>query len=211
MRLTPCAGLLLVCVAALVAACTGETRPYFSKAFFYTFAHDGPTIILGMVSSDGSNLSGTFDFENISGERKQAKHAVIRGVRRLGGFWAHAHCEARRDENSSWEALGQSWVFGWPANLNVKAESAAPAEFSVRLDIFDSAIGRYKFGRIVLSSGDTSQFALEDLTFQGQQSSNQTIQLTASKPAVHASRICRRELMFRIMHRGRAAAGLVSR
>lgn len=181
---------MLLCIAALTAACTGETRPSFSKAFFYTFAHDGPTIILGMVSSDGSHLSGTFDFENISGEREQAKDTVIRGVRRVGGFWAHARCEARRDENSSWESLGHSRVLGWPATLKVKAGSTTPAEFSVRLDIFDNAIGKYKFGRIVLSSGDTSQFALEDLTFQGQQSSNQAMHRTASKPATDVLSAC---------------------
>jgi len=179
---------MLLCTATLFAACSSKTRPYFSKAFFYTFAHDGPTIILGMVSADGAHLSGRFDFENISGERQQAKDAVIYGVRRADRFWAHARCEGRRDENSSWESLGHSWILGWPATLKVKAESNTPAKFSVRLDIFDDAIGKYKFGRIVLSSGDTSQFLLEDV--RGTQSSNQAMQRTASKPATDIWRIC---------------------
>ncbi len=37
------------------------------------------------------------------------------------------------------------------------------------------------------------------------------MQLTASKPAIYASRGCRRERMLRRMHRGLAAADLVSR
>ena len=41
--------------------------------------------------------------------------------------------------------------------------------------------------------------------------SNQAMQLTASKPAVYASSVCRRERMLRGMHRGLAAADLVSR
>ena len=41
--------------------------------------------------------------------------------------------------------------------------------------------------------------------------SNQAMQLTASKPAVYASGVCRRERMLRAMHRGLAAADLVSR
>ena len=41
--------------------------------------------------------------------------------------------------------------------------------------------------------------------------SNQAMQLTASEPAVYASRGCRRQRMLRIMHRGLAAADLVSR
>jgi hypothetical protein len=40
---------------------------------------------------------------------------------------------------------------------------------------------------------------------------NQAMQLTASKPAVYASGVCRRERMLRGMHRGLAAADLVSR
>jgi hypothetical protein len=40
---------------------------------------------------------------------------------------------------------------------------------------------------------------------------NQAMQLTASKPAVYASRVCRHARMLRSMHRGLAAADLVSR
>ncbi len=180
---------ILVSVSALFPSCTGKTRPNFSKGFFYTFAHDGPAIILDMVSADGRHLTGTFGFENISGERKRAKDVVVRGVRRAGAFWAHARCEVRRDENSSWEPIGRSWVLGWPATLNVKAESTTPAEFSVRLDIFDDAINKYRFGRIILSSGDTSQFLLEDLTSGSEKSSNQAMQRTAGRSAFTLSMI----------------------
>jgi hypothetical protein len=41
--------------------------------------------------------------------------------------------------------------------------------------------------------------------------SNQAMQLTASKPVVYAGSVCRRERMLRLMHRGLAAADLVSR
>jgi hypothetical protein len=43
------------------------------------------------------------------------------------------------------------------------------------------------------------------------QPSNQAMQLTASKPAVYACGVCRRASMLRGMHRGLAAADLVSR
>ena len=43
------------------------------------------------------------------------------------------------------------------------------------------------------------------------QPSNQAMQLTASKPAVYAFRVCRREYMLRGMHRGLAAADLLAR
>ncbi len=41
--------------------------------------------------------------------------------------------------------------------------------------------------------------------------SNQAMQLTASKPVVYAWSVCRRRSMLRDMHRGLAAADLVSR
>ena len=41
--------------------------------------------------------------------------------------------------------------------------------------------------------------------------SNQAMQLTASKPDLYAWSVCRRERMLRFMHRGLAAADLVSR
>ena len=40
---------------------------------------------------------------------------------------------------------------------------------------------------------------------------NQTMQLTASKPDVHAWSVCHRKRMLRRMHIGLAAADLVSR
>ena len=40
---------------------------------------------------------------------------------------------------------------------------------------------------------------------------NQAMQLTASKSAIYAGGVCRREHMLRDMHRGLAAADLVSR
>jgi hypothetical protein len=41
--------------------------------------------------------------------------------------------------------------------------------------------------------------------------SNQAMQLTASKPAIYAVRGCHRERLLRSMHKGLAAADLVSR
>ena len=42
-------------------------------------------------------------------------------------------------------------------------------------------------------------------------SPNQAMQLTASKAAIYASGVCHRASMLRTMHRGLAAADLVSR
>jgi hypothetical protein len=148
----------------------------------YDYTRVGPNIVLVAVHPNHSHLVGIFNFENISGERQQAKEVVFRGVRSIGGgFWPHVRYEARRNEGAFWEPLGESWLLGWPTKLTVKAESS-PVGFSVRLDVFQSLIGKYEFGRIVLSSGATSQFQLDDLAPPNtQQSSNQTVERTATR------------------------------
>ncbi len=176
--------IIVVCISCMCGGCTRKTRRGFSRAMFYTYSHDGPNIILGMVSQDDWHTSGTFDFENISGERQQAKDAMLRGVKRGGGFWPYVRCEARRKDSTVWDKIGESWVFGWPSRLVVKAESK-PVEFSVRLDVFEDLVSKYEFGRIVLSSGDTSQFLLEDLTAPNTQSSNHAMERTSDRCALH--------------------------
>jgi len=173
-------GSIAFCVFCLLAACSEKRHELFSGAFMYTFAHNGPSIMLGFVSGGVFHLSGIFTFENVSGDRERAKDVILRGVRRPGAFWAQADCEVRRDEKSAWEPIGKSAVFGWPAKLVVKAEAKA-IDLSVRLDLFEPFIGRYEFGRIILTSGDTSEFFLDDLTPKGRDfSSNQVMQPTAS-------------------------------
>ena len=51
----------------------------------------------------------------------------------------------------------------------------------------------------------------EKQSYRCREPSNQAMQLTASKPVVRAWSVCRRERMLRRMHRGLAAADLVSR
>ncbi len=49
------------------------------------------------------------------------------------------------------------------------------------------------------------------LTSMSTPTPNQAMQLTASKPAIYAWSVCRRDRMLRGMHSGLAAADLVSR
>ena len=49
------------------------------------------------------------------------------------------------------------------------------------------------------------------MNLQRPETPNQAMQLTASKPAVHAWSVCRPERMLRDMHSGLAAADLLAR
>ena len=113
---------------------------------------------------DKRHLVGRFTFENISGSRAQAKDVAVEGVdREEGQFWPVVRCEVRRARGSPWEPIGESSAEGSRRRLAIKADSA-PVELRITLDIFKPLIEKYESGRIVLSSGDTSQFELKELT-----------------------------------------------
>jgi hypothetical protein len=155
----------LFCVAVLSARAAETTpAPEWSGGTFATFAHDGPSIWLSFIRQDKRHLIGRFTFENISGSRAQAKDATIEGINgEEGQFWPVIRCEARRAPDTPWESIGESSMDGPRKRLEIKADSPA-VELRVTLDIFKPLIGKYYSGRIVLSSGDTSQFELQELT-----------------------------------------------
>ena len=71
---------------------------------------------------------------------------------------------------------------------------------------------RDESGRSALDWAEINQYSdIADWLRQHRQASHQAMQLTASKLDVHAWSVCRRKRMLRGMHRGLAAADLVSR
>jgi len=75
-------------------------------------------------------------------------------------------------------------------------------------------------GEVTLPAGDARSRSKERLAAESavrvtrvetRKTSNQAMQLTASKPAIYAGNVCRRERMLRGMHLGLAAADLESR
>lgn len=157
---------LLVAVACntfpLLASAGGPHQPWVG-GILPQFAHDGPSVTLMELRQDELHLIGTFYFENISGPRQSARNVILEGVEReVGQFWPRVRLEARRKDKSSWESLGTSSIIGKSATLMVKAESPL-VKLCVRLDVFQTVIGKYSWGRIVLSSGETGEFALSDI------------------------------------------------
>jgi hypothetical protein len=158
----------LFCIAVLSARAAEPTPVQeWSGGTFATFAHDGPTIRLWYMVQDKRHLVGRFTFENVSGSRAKATDATVEGVdREEDQFWPVVRCEVQRARGAPWEAIGESSVEGSRKRLAIKADSP-PVELRVTLDIFKPFIGKYESGRIVLTSGDTSQFELKELTPSG--------------------------------------------
>ena len=71
---------------------------------------------------------------------------------------------------------------------------------------------RDESGRSALDWAEINKYSdIAELLRHRPQASNQAMQLTASKPDVHAWSVCRSERMLPFMHRGLAAADLVTR
>lgn len=160
---------LLACFAYsvfLVTSTGAEPHQPWSRGIHYTFAHDGPSIILRQLRQDEQHLTGTFLFENISGPRQQAKGVILDGVETSDGrFWPRVRCEVQRRANhpqDPWELVGTSSMPGKHTKLRVAAESPV-VELWVRLDIFQPLLGKYLAGRIVLNCGERGEFSMSDI------------------------------------------------
>jgi hypothetical protein len=154
--------LLLPMLSVFVCPAHAQQHQPWSGGFSYTYSHDGPNIILGFIRQDEAHLSGEFTFENVSGSRDKAKDVLLQGGKTSDGrFWPQVRYEARRDADAPWEPLGHSPAIGRSAKRTIKAEGK-PVQLTVRLDVFQPLIRTHKMGRIVFSSGDTSQFELKD-------------------------------------------------
>ena len=147
----------------LASRSLAEPPKMWSRASSYTFAHDGPSMYLGFVSQKESDLVGIFTFENISGSRETAHRATLTGVAiEPDEFWPKVRYEAQKEAGGRWEVIGQSSLSGHSKRLAIEV-GAPPVHLWVSLKLLQPLIGKYKFGRIVLDSGDVSEFNLNDL------------------------------------------------
>ena len=140
-----------------------EPPQVWSRGFTWMSAHDGPGIGLYYLNQDDSDFYGTFSFDNVSGERNVAHKVRIDGTQdRYRHFWPRVRYEARRDDKAPWESLGESSPRGRSKSLVVRPRQSN-VDLWVILNIFKPLIGKYESGRIVLSSGERSEFQLKYL------------------------------------------------
>ena len=156
-------GLSVLCSALLLSASAAEPPRVWSRGFHATYAHDGPSIGLDYLNQSDSDLVGTFSFENISGKRAKARTVVVDGVETAPKtFWPKVRYEARKAPDQPWQPIGESSVVGRPKKLTIKS-GAIYTDLWVSLGIFKPIVGRYESGRIILSSGQSSEFQLQSL------------------------------------------------
>lgn len=115
-----------------------------------------------LVAKHNGRLTGTCAFDNHSPNNSGSRPVVLNGVMSDDGrFWPTVTLEVSNATSGPWKQLSAPQQSGTVATVTVEPNSAA-ANLSVPLDAFESEAA-YRFGRILLPSGDSAIFELSYL------------------------------------------------
>lgn len=132
-----------------------------------TFAHPvegiskDQRLSLWLVTQD-SRLIGRFVYFQPAVEGR-SRTAEIPGVKAPDGtFWPDVTLQVLNENTAAWKTIGASRIEGVAAVVRV---SASESDFGLRIlfDPYKPFIGKFKLGRIILKTGVTATFALENL------------------------------------------------
>ena len=113
-----------------------------------------------MASSHEGRLSGGFIYVARRHRDDPAPAAELKGEAREDVFWPNVVLQVGPDGEGPWETVGRSAT--GTDTLKIK-RAAKPELFKVQLDAFRPFIGRMRFGRVVLESGEAALVDLEQM------------------------------------------------
>jgi hypothetical protein len=107
-------------------------------------------------------------------ENQKPAIATIEGIRTADGqFWPHVKSQVASKLAGNWKTIA-----GLPRRGDAVTITIKPGEnnmnLMVGLDTFQPLVGRYKFGRVILRSGETATFELKDLSSSGKDEPERT-------------------------------------
>ena len=123
--------------------------------------HFEPFEIVGIGTEPGNHLVAKFFYFNYKeGNKSPAPVTIVGSKRSDGTFWPRVTAQVGSDPHGPWTAIGKPPTPGEAASLSIVSK---PDEerFYVDMDIFRPLIGRMKYGRVVLESGEAALFGLE--------------------------------------------------
>lgn len=122
-----------------------------------------PFEIIGVGSEDGKHLVGEFFFVNYKEGQQSPPPVTINGSRKADGtFWPRIVAQVANEIDSEWTTIQSSPT---PGNTvaTVVTTQQEKQRFYVNLDIFRPMIGKMKYGKVVLETGDAANFFIKDL------------------------------------------------
>lgn len=128
---------------------------------------DGERLDLGFVRQEEVHLIGIVDLNHLSVNGRPAKPLVIPGHRGDDGmFWPNVSLQVSKESGKDWRTVESSVIKIPTFTLSVAAD-AGPISMKVVLDSFQRLTSEYKFGRIVLQTGEATVFPLSLLSEEG--------------------------------------------
>jgi hypothetical protein len=147
-----------------LAAGNGESETWMRG--FLGGQHSPPydRFLVGNIASvEGNHLIGTFYFYNYDLGGGSPLAIRIHGKEKADGtFCPYVTAQVGNEIKTKWETIGCPIAEGTAVTLTVRPRSESKP-LIVNLDIFRSLIGKMKYGRVLLKTGDSAIFELNDL------------------------------------------------
>jgi hypothetical protein len=145
----------------------------WSIAITGTRSHgDKPELSLDFVAQEKIHLIGSLTLENILPEDKKVASIVIDGTQGEDGtFRPDATLQVMKQKDGKWETVTSSLINSPTAKLTVYPGMSAFG-LRVELDSLKQYIGKYKWGKVILKTGQEAVFDLNDLAPPSEKSSH---------------------------------------
>jgi hypothetical protein len=154
-------------ISCLVGSTRAETPKVWSLAISAEPANSADrarSFSLYEVDQNRLHLIGTWWYENGAVGNETPPRVVIEGRRTSDGlFWPDVTSEVKNELTGKWETVAKPSSHGRRATVIIEPNSRN-FDLRVNLDVFKQLIVKYKIGRIVLKTGEASEFELKYLT-----------------------------------------------
>ncbi len=168
-------GILLVGLIASQMMCLAEDKPAqnekaeWDRSYALISGHHGKDRGLGIlnISQDVLHLTATFVLDR---QKEAAPQLVIQGHLNKGGeFTPNVSLSVSDREDGNWKTIESSFSDTVDVTLT-GAPHINKLYFVVRFDAFQPYIGKFKFCRIALQTGESEVFPMVWLTREGKDS-----------------------------------------
>lgn len=108
------------------------------------------------------HLIGGCNYENYVVSNQAPRRVTIEGAKIADAiFWPDVALQVSND-GGEWQTIGQAVNDGQPDTIMIEPKGVAYS-LLVNLDAFKPMIGKYKFGRLLLKTGEAADFRLDAL------------------------------------------------
>ncbi len=159
----------LLHISLIVVLFTGltqaETPEYWGQSIIVERSTDDPREVDLSDVNQERVLIGDLTVKNKSPAEKGTRGSVmvIEGSQHSDGtFWPTAELQVQKEKGGEWIKVGLSGNERPTSQLQIYTGTMVYG-LRINLDPFKAHLGKFRFGRIVLTSGDEALFLLDDL------------------------------------------------